>query len=450
MRGSVRKRCQCRDSEGRRLKACRKNHGSWSFTVDAGYDSETGKRKQITRSGFRTHAEASEAMTRVLAALDSGNWSDDRGLKLDAWLDQWLDEFADRGRSPKTLALYRAHVVNFWRPRLGHVRLRDLRRAHVERALMDLGKRQTSGRQKGNSGSYAEQRAATTIDGYRRTLRTALAAAYRRDLISSNPAAGRMDAIPNNSSDHQLRVWEPGETARFLEHIAGDRLAVLYELAAYGGLRRAELCGLRWSDVDRDGAGVEIRQTIVGLTRAQTGPGDLICPTCGREHVGRLFKQPKSRAGRRWVPLAPPAQAAMVEHRLTQAEERAMFGSDYREHDLIFCYIDGDPLRPDLLSREFVQHSQDCSLPPIRLHDMRHGACSLMLSGGVPIEVVQIILGHSSPAVTRRVYAHLMRRATAEQFEAATERLTLHRREQSVSNDARNRAFDGGELCIGR
>ena len=99
----------------------------------------------------------------------------------------------------------------------------------------------------------------------------------------------------------------------------------------------------------------------------------------------------------------------------------------------MFCYVDGDPLRPDLVSREFDAHAAACGLPPIRLHDMRHGACSLMLSGGVPIEVVQMILGHSSPAVTRRVYAHLMRRATAEQFEAGTSRLTAHRRAQSVS-----------------
>ncbi len=73
----------------------------------------------------------------------------------------------------------------------------------------------------------------------------------------------------------------------------------------------------------------------------------------------------------------------------------------------------------------------DCR--PIRLHDIRHGACSLLLAGGVPIEVVQMILGHSTPAVTRRVYAHVMRKATAEQVEAASELLTRHRREHSAN-----------------
>ena len=122
---------------------------------------------------------------------------------------------------------------------------------------------------------------------------------------SRRPGVGQsdLDALPDD--------WEPEEAARFLEHASQDRLSVLYELAAYGGLRRGELCGLRWSDVDADGTGIEVRQTIVELTRGQARPGDLICPTCGREHVGRLFKRPKSRVGRRWVPLVPPAQLAL-------------------------------------------------------------------------------------------------------------------------------------------
>lgn len=428
-RGSVRKRCQCRDDQGRRVKQCRKAHGSWMFVIDAGTNPNTGKRRQLTRSGFRTRDEADEAMTKELAAMDAGRWTDDQGMKLGDWLDQWLDEFADRDRSPKTLALYRGHVVSFWQPRLGQLRLRDLRRGHVEAALRTLGQRQVNGRAPGNSGLYVEQRSAATIDSYRRTLRAALSAARRRELIQWNPADGRIDAIPDRSGEAEVTIWEPSETALFLRHVADDRLACLYELAAYCGLRRGELCGLCWSDIDDDGAGLSVRRTVVNLSSSQARPGVLVCPICGREHVGRLFKGPKSRAGRRWVPLASPAQRALVAHRLRQAEERESFGSDYLDHDLVFCRIDGDPLRPDQVSREFDAHTSTCGLPPINLHDMRHGACSLMLSGGAPVEVVQMILGHSSPAVTRRVYAHLLRGATAEQIEAATARLSMQLRE---------------------
>ncbi|WP_344802680.1 tyrosine-type recombinase/integrase [Microlunatus ginsengisoli] len=396
--------------------------------IDVGPDPQTRKRKQITRSGFRTRDDADEAMTEALAALDSGSWTNDRGIKLGEWLDDWLLDLGERKLAAKTMAGYRAHIANFWKPQLGHVRLRDLRRSHVDRALRILGRPQTTGKPKGNAGSYVEVRSAETIDSYRRTLRASLAAAVRRELITHNPAAGRIDAIPprnvDDDDEDELGIWEPDETARFLKHVSSDRLAAMYELAAYVGLRRGELCGLRWSDIDPDGKGLRVRQTIVELSRSQARPGDLTCPVCRREHVGRHFKRPKSKAGRRWVPLAEPARQALARHKAAQREERADFGEDYLEHDLVFSAVDGDPLRPDLVTRQFNDYAGDCGLPVIRLHDLRHGACSLLISGGVPIEVVQMILGHSSPAVTRKVYAHLMKRATAGQVEAATKPFT--------------------------
>jgi integrase len=105
---------------------------------------------------------------------------------------------------------------------------------------------------------------------------------------------------------------------------------------------------------------------------------------------------PKSRKGRRWVP-APPAQRALARHRKAQQAQREFLGIDYDDHDLVICRPDGLPLRPDRVTVAFEGHVAGCGLPVIRLLDTRHGACSLMLAGGVPIEIVQMILGHSSP-----------------------------------------------------
>jgi integrase len=104
-----------------------------------------------------------------------------------------------------------------------------------------------------------------------------------------------------------------------------------------------------------------------------------------------------------------------------------MFGDDYTDHDLVFAEVDGSPLRPANVTAAFERYAVACELPRTKLHSMRHGACSLMLAGGVPIEVVQMVLGHSSPAVTRSVYRHMLRKATAEQVETATQLLTRHR-----------------------
>ena len=436
MRGSVFKRCQCRDAKGAKVKSCRKAHGSWAFVIDAGINPETGKRRQISRSGFKTKDEAEQALTAELTKLDAGTWTDDRRMTLGTWLDQWLTELEAAKKSVNTLKNYRGHVRDAWKPRLGHLLLRDLRRSHIESVLADLAAPIEGDRPAGNIGRHVTQRSPATIDGYRRTIRAALSAAQRRELIGFNPAEGRMDSIPTAveiDDDDEPTVWEPEETARFLEHVFDDRLSALYELAAYAGLRRAELCGLRWSDIDGDGTGLRVRQTIVSVTRTQATPEQAACPVCAEVHVGRLFKAPKSRKGRRWVPLAAPAQEALARHRETQQEERKFFGIDYQDHGLVFCRADGLPLRPDRVTVEFEQHVTACGLPMVRLHDTRHGACSLMLAGGVPIEVVQLILGHSTPEVTRRVYAHLMRKTTAKQVEKAVKLLTRHRPRRKAS-----------------
>jgi integrase len=433
MRGSIRKRCQCRDTHGQQIKSCRKNHGSWSYTLDTG----TGKqRKQITRSGYRTRDEAQEALTATLNAHNTGTWTNDTGLTVNDWLTQWLAEARRRGMSPKTIAGYHQHIRDTWSPTLGNLRLRDLRRSHVEQVIGQLIKPTSSRGATGNIGRRVERRSAATVDGYRRTLRAALAAAVRRDLILINPAVGRIDALPRPEVEHELVIWEPHQTAQFLTHVAVDRLAALYELAAYTGLRRAELCGLRWTDLDPDGSGLTVRQTLLEMSRREIPADAQACPTCDAQHVGRFFKQPKSRAGRRWIPLAPPAQTALAQHQIRQSKDRTEFGPDYTDHGLIFALPDGNPLRPGSVTTAFEAHVRACGLPKIRLHDTRHGACSLMLAGNVPLPVVQMIMGHSSPAVTQRVYAHVMRTATADQISTASELLTKHRRGQSVSKTA--------------
>jgi integrase len=268
--------------------------------VHSGRSLRSGNPANAVRSpapAFRTREEAEAARTKELAALSAGTWSDDQGVTVGVWLDQWLDELAVRGRSPKTLSNYRGHVRDVWRPRLGQVRLRELRRGHIERIIADLAAPKEGERPAGNVGRRVQQRTAGTIAGYHRTIRAALAVAVRRELIPFNPAAGRMDALPAAAEEEEPTVWQPEETARFLEHVKADRLSAMYELAAYAGLRRAELCGLRWADLDPDGGGLTVRLTGIEVSRSEVPTGGLLREVCGGEHVGRCFKRPKSRAG---------------------------------------------------------------------------------------------------------------------------------------------------------
>ncbi len=406
-RGTVYKRCPCRDAEGGRLRSCRKDHGTWWFKIEGPRDPETGRRRQVAKGGFRTRVDAEAALNTVNFALDHGQQVFERNTTLGDWLDLWLEELATR-RSAKTLANYRGHVRDVWKPLLGRVQLRSLTRQHVESALSNLDNPIFRPPGAGNVGRRVSRRAPATIDGYRRTLRAALSVACRRGLIATNPAEGRMDAIPDGRERPDITIWEPEQTARFLEHVrtTGSPRSTSWPPTRACGGRSCAGCGGRTSTrtAGAHGAADHRRGREQG-----PAPRGAACSDCRREHRSLLVKGPKSRAGMRWVPLVVAAQRALAARRAVVDADKQVCGARYRDHDLVFCHVDGDPLRPSTVTLAFEGHVRACGLPPIRLHDTRHGACSLLLAAGVPIEVVQMILGHSSPTVTRRVYAHVMR-----------------------------------------
>lgn len=231
----------------------------------------------------------------------------------------------------------------------------------------------------GRSGVSVERRSGRTLDSVRRTLRAALATAERRGLVFSNVAQGRIDAIPA-AGRADASWWEPDQVALFLASIKGDELRALYEVAAFAGLRRGELLGLRWMDVDLENAngGLLIRQSLSSIG------GDHACPTCSGTHRGRRLKSPKSAAGTRWVPLVRQTVTALTAHRDNQDNDGAERAASYVEHGLVFALPNGDPLRPDRVTKDFDAHAAAAGLPRIRLHELRHGACSLLLAAGVP------------------------------------------------------------------
>ena len=309
-------------------------------------------------------------------------------------------------------------------PHLGRLRLRDLRRHHVEQMLRTIAS-ESSPQVKGRGGRGTATKQGRTIDGVRRSLRAALGTAQRRGLITLNPAEGRMDAIPKIRKA-ETSWWQPEQVDAFLKFTRGQRLLAMFEVAAFGGLRRGELCGLRWPDVDLDGGHLVVRNSLSGL--AGTHP----CPFCGGEHTGRRFKDPKTDASARWVPLVDLTVSALLAHRASQEWERQRFGEAYTDHALVFASPDGSPLRPDTVTKTFETLAQAAGLPRIRLHDMRHGACSLLIAAGVPIEIVAMILGHASPNVTRGVYAHVLRGPARAGMEAASALVRGDGRAQSV------------------
>jgi len=198
---------------------------------------------------------------------------------------------------------------------------------------------------------------------------------------------------PTKTTDTRARgfIGESVEVdARFLDGARStDRYWAAYLLLATTGMRRGEALGLRWADLDLMASRAAIRQTVVTVN-----------------HDVR-FGTPKTAKGRRTVTLDVVTLAALREHRKVQAAERLLVGAGWRDHDLVFAKVDGTPLHPERFSREFTRRSARLGLPPIRLHDLRHGWATMALAAGFHPKVVQERLGHASISITLDLYSHV-------------------------------------------
>jgi len=174
-----------------------------------------------------------------------------------------------------------------------------------------------------------------------------------------------------------------------LKSAADHRLAALYVLALFLGLRRGELLGLRWEHVDLDQATLEVVRTL--------------------QRVGGSLRlvPPKTEDSARTVPLPPVCVDALREHKRRQFSERADAWPDWQDHGLVFPSRRGTPMGPDNLRRSWAAIQRKAGLEPTRLHDLRHTCVTLLLDLGTPPHVVQEIVGHSAIEVTMTIYAHV-------------------------------------------
>jgi len=188
-------------------------------------------------------------------------------------------------------------------------------------------------------------------------------------------------------SKKKLATFTEAEVQALLRHVADDRLGHAWHLAL-SGLRRGELCGLRWSDIDAAAATVTVTHNRVSVN--------------GRT----MDSQPKTDCSVRTLPLTPALMAALRKAQATQKAERLALGPDYGPGEHVVCDEAGRPYHPDTMSDYWRALCKDAKVPSIRLHDARHTCGTLMHMQGVPIVVIAHWLGHADPAFTMRTYLH--------------------------------------------
>ncbi|MFB6606786.1 tyrosine-type recombinase/integrase [Streptomyces noursei] len=318
----------------------------------------------------KTWTECDAKRRELLDKVDQGVPVPTRSAKLAEWLPYWLDNVIKPRRKLSTYDKYEAHVRLYLVPLLGAKRLESLGVADVRRFLVRLEKQTT---------------AATAKESHR-VLRSALSSACREELITRN-VAKLVEPPRTNSRD--LKPWTLDETLEFLAAARTDPLYAAFVLAISMGLRRGEIVGLRWADLDLDGRVLYVRQ--------QT-----------QRRRGVLYDDdPKSRR-RRAVPLPALCIAPLRWHRMRQADARAKAGEKWQEAGYVFTTRTGRPVEPRNVYRSFTRVADSAGLRVIRLHDARHGTATLLTAAGVAPRVVMEILGHSQISITMDVYTHVV------------------------------------------
>ena len=322
----------------------------------------------------KKYGEVEKKLNEARANADQGLVYDAAKLTTGEYLTAWLaDSVKDTVRQrtyERYESLVRVHII----PTLGRVKLKGLTPAHVRGFY----------REKLDSGL-----APRTILHIHRTLSKALKQAVLDGLIPRNVAAS---VRPPQPRKEEIQPLSREQVHTFLKAVSGDRLEALYVLAITAGLRRGELLGLRWEDMDLEAGMLQVRRTL------------------SETRDGRIFEAPKSGKGR-GVRLTKRAVSALRAHRKAQLEERIACagGFAWRENGLVFASETGTPIQGRNMMRHYKIRLERAGLPStFRFHDLRHTCATLLLRQGVHVKFVQELLGHSDVALTLNVYSHIL------------------------------------------
>lgn len=241
-----------------------------------------------------------------------------------------------------------------------------------------------------------------TVHNIHLTLHRALEDAVEDGLIDRNPTSGARRAP---TSGPEMMTWNAGQLRAFFLATAGDRHFPLWRLTAMTGMRRGEVLGLRWDDVDFEASTVTVnRQRSRGERAVVVSP-------------------PKTDRGRRTIDIDEETASVLREWRRRQLEERVAYQGGWQDTELIFTRKNGSPLDPDVLSQRFNRRVQLSGLPDVRFHDLRHTHATLLLLAGVPAHVVSMRLGHRSVAFTLQQHAHVLPQQQADAVERLAAKL---------------------------
>lgn len=306
---------------------------------------------------------------------------------------RWMEDYAKPNLSPSTYNRYVEYLKRI-NQAIGHIKLKDLRPLHLNAFYKNLAepginkhyKKDENGKPVGD-----RRLAPKTIQDHHRVVSAILNWAVKSELIDRNVASG---ATVPKVTGKDIEYLDEEQTRRLLQLLNGEPMQyrTMITLLIYTGLRRGELNGLEWQDID-----FNARTLTVSRSSLYTGNGQTIT------------KEPKTRSGKRKLTLSNAACALLLEYKKWQDQRRADMGDQWIESGRLFTKYNGEPIHPQTISDWFAKFlKRHPELPKVRLHSLRHTNATLLISEGVDIRTVSSRLGHAQTSTTLNIYTHAL------------------------------------------
>ncbi|MGB9813484.1 MAG: tyrosine-type recombinase/integrase [Thermovenabulum sp.] len=355
----------------------RKRGSTWTIVF---YVDVNGKKKQKWIGGFKTKKEAEAALAEYIQKANAGEITLAKDITFADFLEKWIKNYCEANLAPRTLRRYSEIIRLYLIPRLGNIKLQDLRPFHIQQHYTWLlDKEEGPGL------------APATALYQHRIIHEALKHAIRWQLIPRNPA----DAVePPKARKTEINILAPAQIAELLNFLYQEKhiLFIPTLLAATTGMRRGEICGLQWSDIDFERKCLYVRHQL------QRIDGELV------------LRETKTAGSRRPVVLDDTTIELLKKHKIAQAEYRLMFGPEYEiaNTNYVCTWPDGRLIDPDYITKAFTKVLDKINLPRVRFHDLRHTHATLLLQEGVNPKIVSERLGHTDIRITLNTYSHVL------------------------------------------
>lgn len=368
-----------------------KYRSGWRGQIVLGRDPDTGKmiRKTVTA---KTRKEVQESLIKYKTDYLKTSNKNEEKYSVSQWLLHWMEEYKRGNIKEKTYESYMHIINNYLIAQLGNFIISELTTGQVQTMINNMKDKELSSR---------------TIRYANTVLHNALEQAVNNDIIVKNVTNA---VVLPKQNKREIKALSQEQQKKFIEVCKNNEGGLPFILMIASGIRRAELLGLRWEDVDEKNCSIKIVQSVLRVKDFDNG----------ETKTKLIFDTPKTKSSIRTIPIPKSVLKDLLKHKEEQKQDKIELnelGLKYQEHNLVFASKTGQPTEPRNLNRKFYKLIKKAGIESINLHGLRHSFATRLLEEKEPAKVVQELLGHKSIQITLDTYSHVSNNLKREAIE---------------------------------